>query len=162
MKKTLLSEDDWEYIKKYNPTAKLKKNCIRFVPYGTKQALTVLGKARVILQCQGAKKLNTTVYVVAGQTENLLGERDSVALGILAIRLKGERPSQETVGNMDEFVKEGILEGPLESEHGRGWVHNVVLTKKKWNEKAIRLNIDTTAMEKYVDVTHFPIPMANS
>ena len=28
-------------------------------------------------------------------------------------------------------------------------VYNVVLTKKKWNERAIR---------KYVDVTHFPIP----
>ena len=59
-------------------------------------------------------------------------------------------------------MKEGILKGPLESEHARGWVHNAVLTKKNWNEKAIRLNIDTRAMEKYVDVTHFPIPMANS
>ena len=35
----------------------------------------------------------------------------------------------------------------------------MVLTKKKWNEKVIRLNLDTQAMEKYVDVTHFPIPM---
>ena len=34
----------------------------------------------------------------------------------------------------------------------------MVLTKKKWNEKAIRLNIDTRTMEKYMDVTHFPIP----
>ena len=51
VKKTLISEDDWEYMKKHNPTAKLKKNCIRFVPYGTKQALPVLGKARVMLQC---------------------------------------------------------------------------------------------------------------
>ena len=32
---------------------------------------------------------------------------------------------------LDEFVREGVLEGPLESEHARGWVHNVVLTKKK-------------------------------
>ena len=59
---------------------------------------------------------------------------------------------------LDEFVREGVLEGPLESEHARGWVHNVVLTKKKWDEKAIRLNVDTRAMEKYVDVTHYPIP----
>ena len=35
----------------------------------------------------------------------------------------------------------------------------MVLTKKKWNETAIRLKLDTRAMEKYVDVTHFPIPM---
>ena len=58
---------------------------------------------------------------------------------------------------LEVFLKEGVLEGPLESEHARGWVHNVVLTKKKWSEKAIRLNIDTRAMEMYVDVTHFPI-----
>ena len=48
VKKTLLSEDDWDYVKKYNPAAKLRKNCTRFVPYGTNQALPVLGKARVM------------------------------------------------------------------------------------------------------------------
>ena len=49
VKKTLLSEDDWGYLKEHNPTAKLKKNTIRFVPYGTKQSLPVRGKARVML-----------------------------------------------------------------------------------------------------------------
>ena len=55
-------------------------------------------------------------------------------------------------------MREGVLEGPLESLHARGWVHNVVLTKKKWNKTAIRLKLDTRTMEKYVDVTHLPIP----
>ena len=59
---------------------------------------------------------------------------------------------------LDEFLKAGIIEGPLESEHARGWVHNVVLTKKKYDKKAIRLTIDTRPMEKSVDVTLFPIP----
>ena len=248
VKKTLLSEDDWGYLKEHNPTAKLKKNTIRFVPYGTRQSLPVRGKARVMLQCEEGMRVYTTVYVVAGQTENLLGERDAVALGILAIKPRGSKAKKEegytdqgkakketvanihvvkketpTAGNvsggqsqteidrdmeavlyqfrdmfdgigeiklppieifmkegarpvaqkqrpipihlmeplrekLEMFVREGVLEGPLESEHARGWVHNVVLTKKKWNEKAIRLNIDTRAMEKYVDVTHFPIP----
>ena len=54
---------------------------------------------------------------------------------------------------IDEFLKAGVLEGPLGSEHARGWVHNVVLTKKKWDEKAIRLNLDTKTMEKAVEVT---------
>ena len=89
VKKTLLSEEDWKYVKKHNPAAKLKKNCTRFVPYGTKQSLPVLGKARVMLQCEEGMRTYTTVYVVQGQTENLLGERDAVALGILAIRPKG-------------------------------------------------------------------------
>ena len=236
VKKTLLSEDDWDYMKKYNPAARLKKNCTRFVPYGTNQALPVLGKAKVMLQCEEGMRIYTTVHVVAGQTENLLGERDAVALGILFIKPRGIKPNQERVGNittvkkeptetgkisggqtqteidqdmsdildqfkgmfsgigeiklppieiymkegarpvaqkqrpipihmmeplkekLDEFVREGVLEGPLESEHARGWVHNVVLTKKKWDERAIRLNLDTRAMEKYADVTHFPIP----
>ena len=52
VKKTLLSEEDWKYVKKHNPAARLKKNGIRFVPYGTKQSLPVLGKARVMLQCE--------------------------------------------------------------------------------------------------------------
>ena len=38
----------------------------------------------------------------------------------------------------------------------------MVLTKKRWNEKSIRLNLETQAMEKYVDVTHFPIPTPKS
>ena len=83
---TLLSEDDWDYVQKYNPAAKLRKNCTRFVPYGTNRALPVLGKARVMLQCEEGMRIYTTVYVVAGQTENLLGERDVVALGILSIK----------------------------------------------------------------------------
>ena len=61
---------------------------------------------------------------------------------------------------LDEFVAAGIIEGPLDSEHARGWVHNVVLTKKKWDAKAIRLNIDTRNMEAVVQKTHFPIPTA--
>ena len=29
-----------------------------------------------------------------------------------------------------------MIEGPLGSEQARGWVHNIVLTKKKWDDKA--------------------------
>ena len=61
VKKTLLSEEDWKYVKKHNPAARLKKNCIRFVPYGTKQSLPVLGKARVMLQCEEGMRTYTIV-----------------------------------------------------------------------------------------------------
>ena len=60
VKKTLLSEDDWGYLKEHNPTAKLKKNTIRFVPYGTKQSLPVRGKARVMLQCEEGMRVYTS------------------------------------------------------------------------------------------------------
>ena len=62
------------------------KNYTRFVPYCTKKTLPVLGKSRVVLQYEEGIRIYTTLYLVAGQTENLLGERDAVALGILVIR----------------------------------------------------------------------------
>ena len=239
VKRTLLSETGWKEMKEYNAAAKLRKNCIKFVPYGTKQTLPVMGKVKVQLQCEEGKRIYTTVYVVAGQQENLLGERDAVALGIINIKPRGDQPGDtvETVGHihsmkkekpteiasggqtqadidrdmdailvqfkelfsgigvvkippiqiymkegaqpvaqrqrpvpvhlmkplrekLDEFLKEGVIEGPLGSEQARGWVHNIVLTKKKWDDKAVRLNIDTRAMEKYAEVPHFPIPTA--
>ena len=40
---------------------------------------------------------------------------------------------------LEEFLKAGIIEGPLKSEHAKGWVHNVVLTEKEY-DKTIRLN----------------------
>ena len=59
---------------------------------------------------------------------------------------------------LDEFLEAGVIEGPLESEQARGWVHNIVLIKKRRDDKEKRLNINTRAMEKFADVPHFPIP----
>ena len=52
--------------------------------------------------------MNTTVYVVVGQIENLLGERDAVALGILKIKTRGDKPSQERVGYITEVKKRAV------------------------------------------------------
>ena len=57
----LLSEEDWKFMSKNNKSAMLTKNCIKFVPYGTKQALPALGKAKVQLQCEEGKRIFTTV-----------------------------------------------------------------------------------------------------
>ena len=72
------------------------------------------------------------------------------------IHMQGPYPHAGPVEGEDRRV----FEGWNIAEHARGWVHNVVLTKKKWDEKAVRLNIDTMTMEKAVEVTHFPIPTA--
>ena len=40
---------------------------------------------------------------------------------------------------LEVFLKAGIIKGLLESEHARGWVHNVELTKETYDKKAIRL-----------------------
>ena len=44
-------------MRKHNESAKLTKNCIKFVPYGTKQTLPVLGEAKVQLQCEEGKRI---------------------------------------------------------------------------------------------------------
>ena len=59
---------------------------------------------------------------------------------------------------LDMYVKEGVIEGPLGADQATGWVHNVVLTGKKWDPKAIRLNLDTRMMKKAVVPAQYPIP----
>ena len=85
------------YMKKHNPAVQLKRNCIRFVSYGTEQSLPVLGK-----------RIYITVYVVGSMTENLLWERDAVALGIITIRPKGDKPNKETVANITQVKKQSV------------------------------------------------------
>ena len=85
----MLSEEDWNFMSMQDKSASLTLNCIKFVPYGTKQALPVLGKAKVQLQCEEGKHIYTMVYGVAGQQENLVRERDAVILGIITIKPRG-------------------------------------------------------------------------
>ena len=59
-----------------------------------------------MLQCQEGKRIYTTVYVVNSRTENLMGERDAVALGIITIRPKGDKPNKETVANITQVRKQ--------------------------------------------------------
>merc|ERR1712082_310678 len=42
--------------------------------------------------------------------------------------------------------------------NGTGWIHNVVITAKKWSEDKIRMNLDTRPMAKAVKASHFHIP----
>ena len=50
--------------------------------------------------------------------------------------------------------------GPLKSENATGWVSNPVITAKKWDDQAIRVNLDLRNMEKAVKTTHVPMPTA--
>ena len=75
----------------------MHQNRTRFVPYGPETSLPIIGKAKVVLQCQAGKKISTTVYVVKGQSESLLGKSDGKALSIINIQPKGREPSRELV-----------------------------------------------------------------
>ena len=59
---------------------------------------------------------------------------------------------------LDAFVKEGVIDGPLGPEHATGWVHNVVLSGKRWDPNQIRLNLDMRPMNGAVVKNQFSIP----
>ena len=58
----------------------------------------------------------------------------------------------------EELEAPGVVSGPLKSDDATGWVSNPVITAKKWDEQAIRVNLDLRNMEKAVRPTHFPMP----
>ena len=60
VRKTLISQEDWERIKKKNSAVKLRRNQIKFVPYGTKMSLPIMGKAKVVLKCAAGKEVKST------------------------------------------------------------------------------------------------------
>ena len=64
---------------------------------------------------------------------------------------------QKLQDHLGELVREGVVT-PLECTNGTGWIHNIVITGKKWSEDKIRMNIDTRPMKKAVKVSHFHIP----
>jgi hypothetical protein len=59
---------------------------------------------------------------------------------------------------LDQFVAEGVIVGPLGAEHATGWVHNVLISAKKWDKKKIRLNVDTRPMKEAIKKNGFYIP----
>jgi hypothetical protein len=62
--------------------------------------------------------------------------------------------------HLAELQGAGVVSGPLKSEDATGWVSNPVITAKKWDDQAIRVNLDLRNMEKAVKPTHFPMPTA--
>ena len=64
--------------------------------------------------------------------------------------------------HLEELKAAGVVTGPLKSEDATGWVSNPLITTKKWDEHAIRVNLDLRNMEKSVRPTHFPMPTSKS
>ena len=52
--------------------------------------------------------------------------------------------------HLEELKGAGVISGPLKSEDATGWVSNPVITAKKWDDQAIRVNLDLRNMEKAV------------
>ena len=91
--KTLLSEKDWQVVKQSQGArkAKLKINRTKFRPFGTNYSLPILGRTKCRMMAECGQEVQTLVYVVAGETESLLGLKDALALGIVKINLEGQK-----------------------------------------------------------------------
>ena len=75
---------------------------------------------------------------------------------------QGKRPipvqfKEKAAKKLQEMLDNDLIEGPLPPEEIKGWVHNMVITKKGWSEDQVRINIDTKMMNDYVIKTKIPI-----
>ena len=65
---------------------------------------------------------------------------------------------EETRKKLQYLKDNGLIEGPLPPGECKGWLTNMVITKKAWNSDEVRINIDTKRMNDQVVPTKMPIP----
>ena len=58
---------------------------------------------------------------------------------------------------LDDLKSKKVVSGPLDHKSATGWIHNPVISEKRYNNK-IRLTLDTHPMAKAVKTAKFPIP----
>ena len=56
--------------------------------------------------------------------------------------------------HLEELIKAGVVT-LLECTNGTEWIHNIVITAKKWSPDKIRMNLNTRPMKKAVKESHF-------
>ena len=81
-----------------------------------------------------------------------------------AVRItQGKRPipiqlRKATLKKLKELKDHDLIEGPLPTSECTGWITNMVVTKKRWDEDKVRINIDTNSMNAHLVSTKVPIP----
>ena len=78
-----------------------------------------------------------------------------VTQGRQEIPIQYRKPLEKKI---QDLLKYDLIEGPLPANRVKGWVHNPVITDKKWSKEEIRLNIETKLMNEWVEPTKYPIP----
>ena len=66
---------------------------------------------------------------------------------------------EATLEKLKYLKDNGLIEGPLPPAEAKGWLTNMVITKKAWDSNEVRINIDTKRMNDQVVPTKMPIPM---
>ena len=87
--KTQLTEELWEKLwpERMNSMVQLEESSFRFTPDGIGRNLKLLGTARCLIKAEAGAEVITSVYVIKGAQESLIGLGDAQTLGILRINL---------------------------------------------------------------------------
>ena len=93
--KTLLSSKHFGWILAKNPEVRLRQSKMRFRPYSIGEVVPLLGECEVKMTHTKNKAIKTTVYVVDGEKESLLGKQDAIKLGIIKLDPEGDAPDNE-------------------------------------------------------------------
>ena len=90
-----MSEKDWKSIKPRlgEKEMVLKKCNTNFTPFETKIKLSMLGRTKCSMIANAGATVLTTVYVVKGGTQSLLGLVDGKALGTISMCPEGKEES---------------------------------------------------------------------
>ena len=96
---TMISEDDWTRIQSRPNTDVLEPTEKQVRTYGTTSAgvgpfVPLAGQSIVRLTAERGAEIETLIVVARGAAENLLGEREATALGILKIEAAGANTAQ--------------------------------------------------------------------
>ena len=110
-----MAEADYIQLKKIHPGLKVSKCKIRFTPYGTAYRLPVIGSTRVTMVNNKGKRIKTTVHIIRGQKESLLGREDGERLGIIKIRPDGNKDEDIKIGRITPVKKEAPRESGIVS-----------------------------------------------
>ena len=83
----------------------LKKNRVRFKPFGDNGKLNCIGRSKVHLEAKAGAKIDSMVYVIKDVSECLLGKKDAERLGIVELRPEGKA---ESVRKLSQTLKETV------------------------------------------------------
>ena len=153
---------------------------ISIMPEGTQQVRQLSSVRKEKMPSTGEVSGGQTQDQITHKMERLVGQFSSLFEGVgrakvdpihiymdptcKPVQQKQRKVALHFVPRLKKHIEElkaaGVVTGPLKSKDATGWVSNPVITAKKWDDQAIRVNLDLRIMERAVRPTHFPMPTA--
>ena len=105
--RTILTEKDWEKMKRKKRNLKLKKTKTTFRPFGVKDRLKCLGKIKIKMESRSGATIKATVFVIENAKDSLLGIKEAERLGVVSIFPDG-KSEDDSARVITEFSKKPL------------------------------------------------------